>query len=169
MSFSTNDDIREFSTFDDTDLVKEITLSQARTKAERLILKYMKSGYLAKHNSGLLTADELFDLKVGEVQIATSILCKNYALRYTMYKFNRSISTGSIGGESDRDSQKNLDFLKMAPIFWEEGWGAISEYIDNVPLAAGMHLDPNTFFNFSVNKNSNLDALSEENLDIQWG
>lgn len=161
MSFCENSDVREFSTFDDTNIVKEVTITQARLKAERLIRKSLTPTYLAKVDAGTLTTDETFDLKVGETEIATAILCKAYALRYTMYKYNRSISTGSIGGESDRDSVKNLDFLeKMYPAFWMEGWGCIAEYITAIPnfgTITGL-LDPYSTFGFKVVQNHNLDG-----------
>jgi len=162
MSFCENIDVREFSTFDDTALVKEVTVTQARLKAFRLIMKCLKPEYLVKYNADpllcTLTTDELFDLKVGETEITTAILCKAYALRYTMYKYNRSISTGSIGGESDRDSVKNIDFLeKMFPAFWNEGWGSMSEYITSLPNIGGP-LDPYSTFNFAIVKNENLDG-----------
>jgi len=159
MTFSENSDVREFSTFDDTNIVKEVTVSQARLKANRLIMKALKNEYAIKVANGTLTTDESFDLKVGEVEIATAILCKSYALRYTMYKYNRSISTGQIGGESDRDSVKNIDFLdKMYPAFWEEGWSYISDYVTNIP---GVVLDPYSTFMFDIVVNENLDGPAE--------
>ena len=118
----------------------------------------LKPEYATKVSNSTLTTDEAFDLKVGETEVTTAILCKAYALRYTMYKYNRSISTGSIGGESDRDSVKNLDFLdKMFPAFWSEGWGSMSEYITSLPNIGGP-LDPYSTFNFAIVKNENLDG-----------
>jgi len=171
-SFSDNDTIRILGQLDDTVMVPEALISLRRMQAYNLICRYLKPEYKAKNDAGTLTTDELWDLKIGEAELAVSILCKSLALRFTLYKFNRSLSSGLAGGESERDSRKNLDFRLMRKDWWLQAWGTLTDYVTSIPnMGDGGGLDPYSFFNFGVVKNTDLEALSEEeeSLEVQWG
>lgn len=172
MSFSDNTTIRDVTQLLDPDMVPEAAVESAKLTAYRIIYKNLTTAFKAKVDGGTLTDSEQFDLKIGEAQLAGALLCRSMATRFTLYKFNRSIASGIGGGQSERDSRKNLDFKSLASDWMEAAWGILAGYLESVPRIGNVGgVDPYTNFDFSAVKNENLDALSEEeeSIAINWG
>jgi len=172
-TFSDSYTIRVISQLDEIHMVPDAVVDIRRVQAYNLIYKYLKPEYKTKVDGGTLTDLETWDLKMAEAEIATALLCKSLATRFTLYKFNKSIASGIGGGESERDSRKNIDFKGLIQIWWDQGWGSAADYITGVPRMGDLGgLDPYSIFNFDAVKNEDLESFSteEESLrNIAWG
>lgn len=171
-TFSDNVVVRSISQFDSVDMAPEGLVDLRRQQAYNTIYKNLKPEFKTKVDGGTLTDTEAFDLKMGEAELTTAFLCKSLAAKFTLYKWNRSIASGIGGGQSDRDSRKNLDFKMLYAVWLEQALDILAGYLESVPKIGDIGgTDPYSAFNFVAEKNQDLEALSaeEENIEINWG
>jgi len=171
-TFSNNVVVRSIGQLDSIDMVPEAVVDLRRKQAYYIIYKNLKPAYKTKVDGGTLTEAEAFDLNVGEAELATAFLCKSLATKFTLFKFNRSIASGIGGGQSDRDSRKNIDFKQLIPIWLELALSTLGDYLSSIPRIGEMgKLDPYSMFDFEAVKNEDLESMSEEEeaLEANWG
>ena len=169
--YSSKETVRDMSGFT-SDQLSDSMIDLRLTQAHYIVTDYKTADIAERTQSGDLTDKEKFELSLGEAELTVVLLCYTLSLKYTMTKDNKSFSAGN-GGVSYRDSQKNLDFLKMAKEYWIQAWKQMSDYVTSIPDAAGLGTDPYTNCELNVQKNYNTsrvlvdvstDAQSELNL-----
>ena len=157
-TFSSIEDVRTVSQFTDTGMVSDDLINLRKDQAYKVICKYLISDIKTLVDDNDLDSDQEWDLRIGEAQLASFFICRSLALKFTLGKFNKEISSSQGGVWRDFDSRKNIDFNNLQKIMWEEAMETLSDYLEETPKIGNLGgKDPYTNAETSATLNQNWD------------